>query len=69
MERPDRTIGKTPAMALVARTQSIEEAERVAQQYEMKGYTTTIIKRSQGGMNLYEVWAGKEPDIMSGKSA
>jgi len=68
MERPDSSIGKSERMKLVARTQSIEEAERIAQQYELKGYRTTIVKRSQAGMALYEVWAGKEADILTGKS-
>lgn len=65
MESP---IGRSERMKLVARTQSIEEAERIAQQYELKGYKTSIVKRSQAGIALYEVWAGKEPDILTGKS-
>jgi hypothetical protein len=62
MERPD--IGK-PAfgpgmqMRLVARTQSIEEANRIAEQYESEGYETKVIKKKQGALALYEVWASK----------
>ena len=62
MERPE--IGK-PAiepgmqMRLVARTQSIEEANRIAEQYEFQGYETQVIKKRQGALALYEVWAGK----------
>lgn len=69
MERPDSSIGKSQHMRLVASTQSIEEAERIAQQYELRGYRTAIVKRSQAGIALYEVWAGKEADILTGKSS
>jgi hypothetical protein len=66
LERPD--IGK-PAlepgmrMRLVATTQSIEEAERIAEQYEMQGFETRIIKRKQGNLSVYEVWIGKNEGL------
>lgn len=69
MERPD--IGK-PAFEpggrkrLVARTQSIEEANEVAEQYQLQGYETEIIKRKQGTLSVYEVWIGKN-DVFSGR--
>jgi hypothetical protein len=50
---------------LVARTQSIEEADRIAEQYVMQGFQTKIVKKSQGGLPLYEVWVMKKPDIIS----
>jgi hypothetical protein len=62
MERPD--IGK-PAfkpemqMRLVARTQSIEEANRIAEQCESEGCETQVIKKRQGILAIYEVWASK----------
>ena len=65
MERPE--IGKSERLSLVARTQSIEEAERISKQYELRGFKTSIVKKSQAGIDLYEVWAGKEPDILTGK--
>jgi len=52
-------------LRLVARTQSIEEASVIAERYELQGYETKIVKRSQIGIQLYEVWAGKRPDIIS----
>lgn len=76
MERPDITkplIGEKPIggpgkrFRLVARTQSIEEANRIAEQYEMKGFETQIVKKKQGTITIYEVWAAKEPEILTGK--
>ncbi len=76
MERPDITkplIGEKPIggpgsqYRLVARTQSIEEANRIAEQYEMKGFKTQIVKKRQGTITIYEVWIAKEPEIFSGK--
>lgn len=66
MERPD--IGK-PAlepgkqMRLIATTQSIEEANRLAEQYEMQGFDTKIVKRKQGSLSLYDVWIGKTESV------
>jgi hypothetical protein len=54
-----------PELRLVARTQSIEEASAIAERYELQGYETKIVKMSQVGIQLYEVWAGKKPDIIS----
>ena len=69
MEQPD--IGKPflgPAKQgrMVARTQSIEEANRIAEHYQLQGYETFITKITQAGVSLYEVWATKEPDILTG---
>jgi len=70
MERPD--IGK-PAVAdekrfrLVARTASIEEAERIARQFEMQGFDTKIVRNTQASLSVYEVWIGKAPEIFSGR--
>ena len=68
MERPDigkPLIGPERQARCVGRTNSIEEAERLAQQYEAQGYQTWITKKSQGGITLFEVWVSKEPDILS----
>jgi len=51
---------------LVGRTNSIEEAERLASQYELQGFETRIVKRERGGIALYELWVGKKPEIFSG---
>jgi hypothetical protein len=67
MERPDITkdgiekdlISPVTGERLVARTQSIEEANKVAEQYEMQGYSSRIEKKSQGSLALYEVWVSK----------
>jgi hypothetical protein len=69
-ERPD--IGKTPigpgkAARLVATTRDISEADRIAEHYQAQGFETQIIKKSQGGLAIYEVWASKEPEIFMGK--
>ncbi len=68
MERPDirkPLVGPEKRAILVARTQSIEEANRIAEQYELKGFETYIVKKTQGGVTLYEVWASKEPEVFS----
>jgi len=44
---------------MVARTASIEEANQVCEQYQMRGFKTKIIKKKQGNLSLYEVWATK----------
>jgi len=76
MERPDITkpaIGEKPIggpgkqYRLVARTQSLEEANRIAEQYEMKGFETQIVKKTQGTITVYEVWVAKEPEVFTGK--
>ena len=70
MERPDIRkpfVGSAKQGRMVARTQSIEEANTIAEQYQLKGYETFITKITQGGISLYEVWAIKEPDILTGK--
>ncbi|MBD3210136.1 hypothetical protein GF318_02030 [Candidatus Micrarchaeota archaeon] len=70
MERPD--LGKPfvkpgKTARLVARTQSIEEANRVAEEYQLKGFETYINKTSRGSVSIYEVWATKEPDVLTGE--
>jgi hypothetical protein len=67
MERPDlkeNLIRPVSGERLVARTQSIEEANRAAEQYEMQGYSSRIAKKSQGGLSVYEVWVSKKPDAI-----
>jgi len=65
MERPDinkDAIEFEGRMRLVARTQDMSEAERIAEQYGKSGFQTRIIKAVQGGVSIYEVWIGKTPD-------
>ena len=61
MDKP--LIGPERQARCVGRTPSIEEATRLAEQYELQGYEAWITKKSEGGMALYEVWVSKEPDI------
>ena len=64
MEEPNATeFGEERFMQLVARTNNIEEAERVADTYRARGFETKIVRKEQGGIVLYEVWAGKKPEI------
>ncbi len=44
---------------MVGRTASIEEAEQISEQYQMRGFKTKVIKKKQGNLALYEVWAAK----------
>jgi len=44
----------------VARTQDLMEANRVAEEYEAKGYQVNIVKKKKGSVTLYEVWAKGE---------
>lgn len=72
MERPDITkpfVGPGKHGKMVARTQSIEEANKIAEQYQMQGFETYITKIKQGEIALYEVWVTKEPDILTGKKS
>lgn len=48
---------------LVARTKNIEEANIIADQYELEGFKTEIVKKKQGGISVFEVWIWKKPDI------
>lgn len=63
MERPD-LIRPVSGERLVARTQSIEEANKAAEQYEMQGYSSRIAKKTQGHLSIYEVWVSKKPDAI-----
>ena len=63
MDKP--LIGPEKEAICVGRTTNIEEAEGISQRYELQGFKTVITKKSQGGITLYEVWASKEPDIIS----
>jgi len=67
MERPDieKTWEAPREARRVAGTQSLSEAERIAEQYSLQGFETWITKKSQGGITLYEVWVHKLPDIFS----
>jgi len=48
---------------LVLRTMNLEEAENAANALEMKGFKTKIVRKKQGGITMYEVWAEKKPEI------
>jgi len=50
---------------MVARTQDIAEANRIADQYVMQGFEARIVKKAQGNIGLYEVWIAKAPEILS----
>lgn len=53
-------IGTEYMVRCVARTQDLMEANRVAEEYEAKGYQVNIVKKQKGGVTLYEVWAKGE---------
>ncbi|MBU0531921.1 MAG: hypothetical protein ABH983_05935 [Candidatus Micrarchaeota archaeon] len=53
-----------PNYRMIARTQSIEEANQVSEQYQMQGFQTKIIKKKQGNLALYEVWIGKSDHLI-----
>jgi len=61
MDKP--FVGPPEAYRMVGRAASIEEANRIAERYEAEGYETHIVKKKEGGLTLYEVYAGKKPDI------
>jgi hypothetical protein len=63
MDRP--VLGPNSQMRMVARTGGIEEANQIAERYEAQGYETEIVKKNQAGLTVYEVWAGKKPEIFS----
>ncbi|MEW6035861.1 MAG: hypothetical protein AB1529_04570 [Candidatus Micrarchaeota archaeon] len=70
MERPDMGkpfVGPEKQAILLGRTQSIDEAERLAEQFRMQGYETWITKKAQGQLAIYEVWGSKEPEVFAGK--
>jgi len=62
MQRP--IITDSPTMRIVARTQNLEEANQIAEQYQSNGFDTRIIKKQQGNISLYEVYAGKIQDML-----
>ena len=67
MDRPgiDKPIiGSEKEFRCVGRTQNLDEADRIAEQYRMQGYETQIIKKMQAGLAIYEIWIGKEPEIL-----
>ncbi len=68
MERPDigrPALGSEIRMRLIARTQNIGEAERIARQYEMQGFKTKVMRKMQGAIVIYEVWVGKSEGLGS----
>lgn len=67
MEMSD--IGPGASRRCVGRTQSIEEAEMLARKFEAEGFNAEIIRKSQAGMTLYEVWVSRQSDVFSGKGA
>jgi hypothetical protein len=64
MEKP--FLGPEENFRMVGRTTNLEEANQLSEQYELRGFTTKIVKKKQGEISLYEVWAGKKPDILQG---
>ena len=58
-------FGARTFMRMVARTLSIEEAHRVAQQFEAQGYEIDIVENKQGALAVFEVWAGKKGEGLS----
>ncbi len=50
---------------MVARTQDIAEANRIADQYAMQGFEARMVKKAQGNLAIYEVWVAKAPEILS----
>ncbi|NYZ73935.1 hypothetical protein H0O00_02220 [Candidatus Micrarchaeota archaeon] len=70
MDRPEIPEGPitTPTrFKCMGRTQNLLEAERIAQQYRMRGFEVRVNRKMQGSITIYEVWVAKEPDILSGK--
>jgi hypothetical protein len=61
MEKPILTPSEP--FRMVGRTTNLEEANRLAEQYELQGFNTKIVKKKQGEISLYEVWISKKPDI------
>lgn len=61
MEKP--IIGSEETYRMVGRTTNLEEANRLAEHYEMQGFKTHITKKKQGEIILYEVWISKKPVI------
>jgi hypothetical protein len=47
---------------MAARTFSIEEANRISENYESQGFQTRIVEHKQGQMKIYEVWIFMEKD-------
>ncbi len=66
MKRTEGIPAEVPGgFRLVAKTQSIDEADRIAEEYRLQGFMVKIEKQSVGGIALFLVWAGKDPDIIS----
>lgn len=40
----------------VANTLNIEEAHRIAEQYQAEGYETKIFEKKEAGLIMFEVW-------------
>lgn len=69
MEWPDLTkpyVMPGKNFRLVAVTEVLQEAERLARQYEEGGYETQIVRRKRAEMVVYEVWVAKEPEVFMG---
>ena len=47
-------------MRLVATTQNLLEANKIAEDYELKGYKVRVIEQKQGIVSMYQVFAGKQ---------
>ncbi len=46
----------------IARTQNIEEAHKISKQYQLQGFTTKIIEKSESSLSLFEVWIFKKKE-------
>jgi hypothetical protein len=66
MERPDISEPLSPGKnyRLVGRTGDIGEANIIAEQYQLQGFDARIVKKSQAGMSIYEVWIAKDDQRM-----
>ena len=62
MEKP--FLAREETFRMIGRTTNIQDANQLSEQYEMQGFTTKIIKKKQGEIALYEVWASKKPDSL-----
>ncbi len=66
-EKEPTIIGEEIMIRCVARTQDLVEANRIADEYEAKGYTVNIVKKKRGDIALYEVWVKGEPKTLYAK--
>ena len=46
----------------IGHTVSIDEANRLAQQYQVQGFETKIFEKKEAGLILYEIWIFKKKE-------